>query len=199
MTKAFLFLSVFLLCNVAYSQTEKGTFLVGGTINFSSSNLEVENTDDRNSFRINFNPNFSYLIVDNFSIGVIVPIDYSRYKVDVNESKSFNIQFGPDLRYYFTFNKMAVFPEISYTFGKSKQIGQQFDPQLGQTEEVIIKGDAKNLNIGAGFTYFINSNVGIEAILGYSKLNNKYDQIVRDSESSELYLKFGFQIYLGGK
>ncbi|MGC4023070.1 MAG: hypothetical protein QM734_14560 [Cyclobacteriaceae bacterium] len=91
---------------------------------------------------------------------------------------------------------MAVFPQVSYSYGWSRY----------NITEPVPSGTFKNSYDtqtffgGVGLAYFIRKNIGIEAIAGYKQINNDFSQSVEKSQNTSLIaLNFGIQFYLDRK
>jgi len=193
----FLITTLILSSTLATAQTEKGRFLVGGSIGFNSTKIDYDQGADFESFGYGIRPIISYFIIDELAIGVSVPYSYNKSTSNNQESISNTISFGPSLRYYFPFGKSAIFPTVSYSFGKSTRKGPAFDPLSGSVQERVVESNINTLNIGAGYTYFLNKNIGLEAIISYLNRNIDYESnIFNGSEESSFNFNIGFQIYL---
>jgi len=81
------------------AQTEKGNFLVGGNIGFSQIESEsvtpfFGNKVKSKVFTFNFNPNISYLIIDNVAAGLVLPYAYSKRDTEAGDVKSNSFSNG---------------------------------------------------------------------------------------------------------
>jgi hypothetical protein len=163
-------LAVFLsaIITAINAQTEKGDWLVGGRIDLNTSN---------NNTHIGFSPNGGYFIINNLAIGGNLMIDYSKS----GNGKVTDLGFGPFARYYFTRAMARPLLQASVDY-ISRQIK---NPASSTTNNGV------NLFLGGGLAVFINQNVAIEILAGYS--NNKYKGI---DGSSGFSLGIGFQVYL---
>lgn len=187
------------LCVLATSpltkaQIQKGSFRVGGGAAYSQAVMN----DDRSYASISFSPSVSYFPIDNLSVGLAFPLSSSGGTSGTAEYSNFQYSIGPQVRYYFPFSKWAFFPEVVYSFGKTVSENSGFstgDPVLYRNESKF-----SAFRIGAGITYFITSNVGIEGILFYQ--NNEQEAtnpFAIVSYEKSVNVNLGFQIYLNRK
>jgi outer membrane protein len=162
---AILLSGVFITVN---AQTEKGDWIVGGRIDL--------NTSDNNT-HIGFSPNGAYFLINNLAIGGNLMIDYSKS----GDNKVTNLGIGPFARYYFTQAMARPLLQASVDY-ISRQIK---DPIFSSTNNGV------NIFIAGGLAVFINENVAIEVLAGYS--NTKYKGF---DGSGGFNLGIGFQVYL---
>lgn len=180
-SKPFWIILIFAFCTAVKSnaQTQKGNFLLGGSVGIAHSKYESVNSNPVNkqkSFSVDFNPGISYFLMDQLAIGVLIPFSYNQYTSSTTKLHDFTYAFGPRIRYYFPFGPMAIFPEVTGYFGKSEQVGPYFNTITGVVEEVKIRSNIQYLTIGLGTTYFINDNIGLEGVLMYKKENRDYEK-----------------------
>ncbi|MBC7949219.1 MAG: outer membrane beta-barrel protein [Chitinophagaceae bacterium] len=152
----------------ANAQTEKGDWLVGGRVDI--------NTGD-NSTVIGFSPGAGLFVIDNLAIGANLNLNYTK-SADI---KVTNFAIGPFVRYYFTKAKVRPLLHGSINFGSTK-----VKTPLGTESNT-----ASTLFLGGGVAIFINDNVSLEPIIGYS--NTKYKNF---EGSGAFNFGFGFQVYL---
>lgn len=161
-------LLMFMVIGLAASaQTEKGNYLVGG--NF------LLNTP-KNNTTIAFTPSAGYFVIPNFAIGANVNLSYTKTSV-----KTTQFGIGPFARYYLGTLNIRPFGEADFNFTTAKT-------KVGST-----KGSANGTNffLGAGLAAFINRNVAIEGLAGYSHSNYSHSD-----GSGGFNLRIGFQVYL---
>lgn len=200
-TTVFILFALLNLSVTSFGQTEKGNMILGGAIDLESTTFTQDNRSDQKTFSFNFNPAVSYLVVDNLAVGLVMPISTSKQTQDGYENrKSQSIAVGPKLRYYIPFDRLAVFPEISYTIGGGKLAAPYFDFDTGATSVRTEKYGLSNVSIGFGLSYFLNRNIAIESIVSYNKIKRDYDNNnTIDPETSTLAFDIGFQIYFQTK
>ncbi|KIC91409.1 outer membrane beta-barrel protein [Flavihumibacter sp. ZG627] len=168
MKKGFFALGFLLLsCLCLKAQTEKGDWLVGGNFTLNTSN----NTT------ISLNPSAGHFFAKNLAGGGTIRLLYD--KSGDNSSTVFGI--GPFIRYYFGKSNLKPFLMSEYLFTSTKL---SFD---GNTNTE----NGADFFIGPGLAAFVNDNVAIETIVGYT--NTKIKGF--DSDGG-LAIRIGFQVYL---
>lgn len=184
--KILVFLFLIVCLSSTYAQTEKGTWMLGGTGAITNNEISQGST-----FTFNLSPRVGYFVTPNWAIGVqtgfsIVRSTYQSPFTGEFKQNSWNLGFFT--RYYFLPNRFKIFPHFDYerTWTRSKY------PAVfgGNSSEQNIQMWQSNMGVGA--TYFLNSSIGIEALLRYQML--KQTPIV---DQSGLGVQIGFQIYFG--
>jgi hypothetical protein len=182
----------------------KGTVLLGGVggVDFSTAkaytNLSTVGTISgprTTSFAANFSPNVGIFLFRNFAMGLKLRADYYSSRVQGSSIKTVNTIFnvGPFLRYYQPLSpKSLLFYEVQYGMGRTVT-------NPGTTAASKVRGNV--LSFGPGFTYLINPNVGLEALLTYENFSSKTDINTGNILSSVYrgnYVRFnvGVQMYL---
>ena len=152
----------------ANAQTAKQDWIVGGRVDL--------NTGD-NSTHIGFSPAAGIFVIDNFAIGANFLIDYNKS----GDVKATDFGVGPFFRYYFTKGmvKPLLHASVSYLSSKYKS------PAFSTTNT------GTNILGAGGVAAFLNENVALEILAGYSHTNYK------DFDGSGGFsLGIGFQVYL---
>jgi hypothetical protein len=169
-----------------FSQTEKGNFLVGGSLTLSTSNQ-----NDISSTSFGLSPNVSYFFADRFAAGLITNFGLSGSSSDAIGFKntSSSIGAGPTVRYYFPVaDKLYLFPELDLIWSRNHTKSTQSPPATpGTTENTT---NASTFRIGAGAAYFIAKNVGLEGFLYYQNVD------INGSSTSGVNLRVGLQVYI---
>ncbi len=169
MKKNLLVMLAFMAIGLAVSaQTEKGNYLVGGNVELNTS---------KNNTVIALTPSVGYFFLNNLAAGANVNLSYSK----VGENKTTQFGIGPFARYYLGTLNIRPFAHanINFTSNKTKNTGGS-DTYNGT-----------NYFLGGGLAAFINRNVAIEGLAGYS--HSAYAHL---SGSGGFNLRIGFQIYL---
>lgn len=181
----------------------KGTVLLGGIggFNFSTSKATSTLTNGSTgsgprttSFDATFSPNVGIFLFRNFAMGLKLRADYFNSKTE-GYDRSVNTVFnvGPFLRYYHPMSpKSFLFGEIQYGMGRTVT-------SVGTALDTKVRGNV--LSFGPGFTYLINKNVGLEALLTYenfSSVSNYSSGIVTKDvyRGNYIRLNVGVQMYL---
>lgn len=156
------------------AQIDKGNWMMGGSGaigNFKTTSGENSSTNTS----ITISPNIGYFFIDKLSIGLAGQFNYIFPKGGSRTESSNNV--SPFIRYYF--------------LNKEKQINI-----FSEARYEIIRfnnGDLKadTFLIKAGTVFFVNSSVGIEVALNYSKQKTN-----QNFENRAIFLNVGFQIHL---
>jgi len=195
----------------AFAQTQKGNMLVGGNIGFNSSSAKIKTESGSikveskgpSITNIYINPNIGYFFIDNLAGGLKLNVGLSSSKSRADGDKRSNatteFNVGPFLRYYYNLNeKSAVFGEAFVGFGstttKEKDITGTSLPDL--------KTSGVSYGPGVGFAYFINENIGVEALLNYTFSVDKDESTLLGvttttrTSTGKFGLNVGFQLYL---
>lgn len=199
-----LFIAVILLfASNTYGQLDKKTWMVGGSGSYRQYNFENDYILQGTSETINYkakskniyaNIKIGYFVYDRFVIGLSPSINYFNSKVEISDSGVFSSSYsiGPFVRYYFLDKEkiLNIFSEASYVTGK-------INPFNG---EEIDKGKSNRININIGTEVFFNDSAGIEFLLGYQSLNNKFNNNNQGNvKENGLIFMIGFQLHLEKK
>jgi outer membrane protein W len=180
--KTILFTFLIALCGFGelMAQTEKGGFMLGGNASFSRSNFRNASPfnpsgGDVISGSFNLRPSVAYFFIDNLAVGLTTELgrNTSRYEEIGNSERTNRLSVGPMARYYFSFGKWAVFPQVKYLssfhYGKHEVLNST-DNRLYSYRTRL---SSRDFELGIGTTYFITPRVGIEAVLSHSFVNTR--------------------------
>jgi hypothetical protein len=206
--KSILVSALCVLALYGYAQTEKGTFLLGGSLNFSHADNTVTyayggttQPTDSKQVNVNISPSISYFIINHLAVGVITPYTYTRTTLNDQYASSGSYAVGPVARYYFRLGShWAIFPEASYTYGWTTISTSQ---NGANNQGFNIHGNTHEFRGGIGGVYFLNKSIGLEAKYYYDDSHSGYstshppffDSSSRDVTS--LNFSAGLQIYFG--
>jgi outer membrane protein len=172
--------------------TDKGNFIVDGSVNFSTNNSKSEqdgfNSSENNWYNIGINPKAAYFIADRLALGLEASFGYSNNEfTDSNGNKSSgnstSITVGPLLRYYLV---NGIFGQASLGFGTNK----------GESDGFENKNDFFSYQIGLGYAIFLNEHISIEPIISYNHHKSTNNQFNFETTNSGFMLGAGFSIYL---
>ncbi len=188
----------------AQNFTERGNFLVGTALGFSSNTSTISQTSGKGegpeSFQWNVAPHVGYFLFENFAIGVGLDYTFSREK-QPNEDKNddTDLLFGPFGRYYVPFGgDKAVFLEGNFGFGTSS------DDLIIDGQPQSISTDIIAFGAGPGFTIFSNDAIGIETLFKYnyarSRFNTTQNGVVTETttKTNQFAVSLGIQVYFAG-
>jgi hypothetical protein len=189
--RVFILCCTALLCTSAcHAQLEKGTWLVGGTINFSSEKNTTNNIGSSSTSKgiiLVVSPAVGYFLADRFSIGLLPTFTWDKGKVinsgDEIKSNLRRFRIGPFVRYYL----LDKDREFNFLIHSAYQIGFY----NYTTSE---KGKLKNFSVATGPVIFFNSSVALEVLLGYSSSTNKVANL--SSSYKSFQTSIGLQVHL---
>lgn len=168
--------------------TDQGNFLIGGTLGFSTSDSDInqtiggtpQTTNGTNATQVNVAPAIGYFIANNVALGV--GMDYTLNTVkESNDDRDYDsdLLFGPFARFYLPVgNDMSFFLETTFGFGNSvDQI--EIDGQTQNTSTNVFAA-----GVGPGFTIFSSNAIGIEAAVKYN-----YARSESNTQANELSIE----------
>jgi hypothetical protein len=165
--------------NAIFAQVNKGQWLAGGQVNFTSS--KYGDVDDSKNTHFEISPNVGYFFIDKLAGGLRLSYISDKDKTDDDATTSFTA--APFVRYYFldAAQKVNVFADASYGFGST---GAK---------------DKESLNywsIMAGPAVFLSPNTALELTVGYKSFGG---DAYGDDRWKQFGVNVGFQVHLGGK
>jgi outer membrane protein len=180
----------------AFAQFNKGRMLVGGSSEFSTNkNKEKDgNTTTTNSTQTSFSlsPNFGYFVIDQLAVGASLGFGVDKWNDKSGgdfDNSTTSFQIAPFVRYYLP---VGVFFQGRFGVGTQKT---KFDnDNFGER-----KYNNSGLSLSAGYVIFLNDYVALEPELGYRTSKSKEKDSDEKDIDSGLFLRIGFQIYLGNK
>ena len=167
-------IAIIFLIGVVYTvnaQTEQGDWLVGGRIDLNTA---------KNSSQFRFNPNAGVFVINNLAVGGNFAIDYAKS----GDVKTTSFGIGPFARYYFTTSNAKPLIHTSFNYISSKIKGPS----------TSITNNGFSFVAAGGLALFMNENVALEILAGYS--HTKYKDF---DGSGGFSLGIGFQVYLSKK
>jgi hypothetical protein len=151
MKKLFLTLTaISALTFAANAQTEKGKFIVGGQVGFSTEKIQDTKIKE-NSFSIM--PQVGYFVADNFAIGTGIGYEWSKKETGLAEEVNSAFKVAPYGRYYMGEGPIKFFGQLSAPMS------------WGNVEVNDVKTHKVNnygVELAPGFAYFPTSKIGIE-------------------------------------
>lgn len=196
-------LQLLFLCIIAvncYGQTEKGKFLIGVNSPLSFSSTSTESTDNNGFSNDNKNKNFTiapkvgYAVIDDLFLGLDVNLNFAKNGEGDDALNYFNYTLAPFAKYYVNFEKISLYGEFSYGFGKSDFYYSDFLT----FETVKDQTDLTNLKAGLGLAYFLNDNFSFEFGLNYlnSKAKLDYNTYNTETITKSFNASVGFSLFL---
>jgi opacity protein-like surface antigen len=214
--KPFLTTVLLLLTSLGvYSQTNKNSFLIGG-----SASLSYLETKYPPSFGTNYktmsasvSPSVGFFVIKNFCVGLSMPLSISNTKYDNNgsnvnfgNSKSNSYGVGPFVRYYYPLidNKLFLLDEGAYSWSKGTYHTSfyNFNTNTSEPDKYSIK--TSSYRFGAGVAYFLSEHTSLELLVNYQKSKSTSDQdpnftVLVDNKQSNIFLSLGLKMYIPSK
>lgn len=198
MKRKLLSTAILTLCISAsiFAQVEKGNWFLGGSGNleFMASKEKIKSggttTDGGKYTNFNFRHQVGYFIIDKLPVGLSFDFNYDKQKNTDPDSEYKWTSFivGPFVRYYIAdLEGFMPYAEVSMGIGsgnnKYTYNGDSNDDKYGMFA----------YRLGAGATYFVTENVGIDLFIGYANSQEKYKAVVDASraEGDDVIYKYG--------
>jgi hypothetical protein len=187
---------------VCYSQTDKGSFLVGGqyvldfnsntkTFNGSGSSYEM---GKYRTFEVS--PQIGFFVFRNIPVGM--EFLYSDLKIEVSGSEGHTMSYNiiPFIRYYFGQSKVKPYVHLGAGPGWQKMVSSDFGYRS--------TGDGKlfRYQVKGGICAFINENISVDFCIGYKSVteNSRSYSSTGSGDYKLLYKDFdvvlGLSVYL---
>lgn len=207
------FVIMCLTTSMSLAQTEQGSWLIGGSLNISTSGGKTETeqgnqtvtNQDNNRFTFGLNPDAGYFLADNFALGLGAGFELTSVGNPDNDDfarRQSTFKVAPFGRYYAPLGDKASFfgqAQLDLAFGSSET--ENSGPAGGTVTTEGPSTTEINANIQPGFSVFLGDkaalNFYVPAILGY-----QYQSVVDENPSSgadketEIDADFGFNFDL---
>lgn len=194
----FIFIS---LSQSAWSQIEKNNWLVGGSLNVSSSSTNISNVNGvqkSDNTNIGLSPKIGYFLFDRFAGGIKCSVIYNnghsgdivnggRTVASGGYGKNTRFDIGPFIKYY-------ALPD-----DKMWNMFFEADYQVGSVNFYPNKGTRNGYSFYAGPAFFFNPSVALECTIGYSFLNESLKNAASSNytnKTSTVNVGIGLQIHL---
>lgn len=195
----------------AFSQIERGTLTVGGSIYGNGYSITTNDDDPEKFVLLGLNPSVGILIIDNFELRLSPRYSYSKasqYTLDLEaETIHSSISLGFKAIKYFGETSFKPFIGVGFHSGldwsKQESVGLDY-----YGYPFLVDRNSKTINtLGSadlGIAYFLNEYISIITSIDYTRLiSNKTLEIEGldfDIESktkkSSIYFRVGFGIFL---
>ncbi len=199
MKKTFFTLLVMMMAFGAFAQYQQGRMLVGGTVGFSTTKdkSKAGGTTVTHGTNTDFSiaPQFGYFVIDNLAVGGNLDISLSKYNPENDndtESTTTSLAIAPFVRYYLPQN---IFFHGQFGVGTGKY--KETEGNVSQEQ----KFSTSQWQLAVGYAAFLTDNVAVEPMIGYGSTTRKYKDTNPEFKdlTPGLFIKVGFQIYLGKK
>ncbi len=180
MNRLMLIVLLLFIAITANSQITKGNWMLGGVIDYRSTNYNSANYGPSHSgYYLQIKPNVGYFFIDKLSTGLKVSIDITGDKDRGQSYTDFNA--GPYLRYYLLRPEkfVNIITEGGYLYGFFK----------GSTPE---KASKNTFSFSAGPVVYLSNVVGLEMLVNYST----YRFSLVGGGSNTITMGIGLQVHL---
>lgn len=167
-----LFVAVFIIISSAHAQTDKGDWMVGGSMTISTAT---------NNSEFALQPSAGYFFAKNFVAGASFTLDFGKTGNEKTNAES----VGPFARYYFNLKSPVFKPFLHAEYNIGNTVTKFPDSKSSNT--------FGNFLLGAGGAFFINNNVALEAVAGFN-----HTKVQGLSAENGFLFRIGFQVYLLG-
>jgi len=174
----------------AFSQTDQGNILVGGStnlgFNFGTFKTETNGSQTQGTQKItNFNisPSVGYFLIDHLVVGISLPFSSSTNKLNNSKSTDNSIVISPFTRYYFTESNIKPFLQAQVGFGSNKN---KFESDFSNFEST---SNLFNYGILGGVAIFINDYIALDLGINYI---NSITKFKNDDATKNISSQFGF-------
>jgi outer membrane protein len=194
--KGITFFAITMLASMsALAQFNQGRMLVGGSAEFRTiadkNKSGGTTTTNGNRTSMSVSPSFGYFVIDQLAVGASVDMAVSKWNAKTSndvDNNTTSIQFQPFVRYYLP---AGVFFQGKFGLGTAKTT---YDETYDDS-----KYNTSSLALSAGYAIFLSDNVALEPELGYRTSKFKNTDSDTKNINSGIFLRIGFQIYLGNK
>ncbi|WP_345249334.1 outer membrane beta-barrel protein [Nibrella saemangeumensis] len=185
----------------AQSPTEKGRWTVG--VDVGSFTFQL--TENVSSFSGSVNPSTGYFIVDNFLVGVGLPLSYSTQRQGnptiLLRGSSNSLGISPYVRYYVGQSNVKPYLGVSYSIATSYG---RYTNLINSPQRTVNRGNSMQFTPSAGVAYFLTRNVSLDTQVGYhwvrSRMTSKADGL-SENKFTTIYrnasLTIGFNLFFG--
>lgn len=181
MSRLFLIALLSFITSAANSQITKRNWMLGGIINYASTNYNSENYGaTHTAYNLQIKPNIGYFFIDKLAAGIKTGIGKTGQKGGTNYT-DFNI--GPFFRYYFLNQdkNVNILSEGMYQYG--------FEGSLSGSNNSTSKS---TFTFSAGPVIYFNTVVGLEFLISYSTY--KFSGI--KGSNNTVMVGLGLQVHL---
>ncbi|HEY4935703.1 MAG TPA: outer membrane beta-barrel protein [Puia sp.] len=184
MKKIYFTTILLVLVMAGFSQTEKGSWLLGGNMEFTSTSAKQNGSATTSSSLFTLNPMIGYFPVRNFAVILNTNYATATYKVEgqTESSSAHSLTIGPLVRYYFPGSEaLKFFVGTGIGFGS----GNDMTSTVYQFQ--------------AGPAIFLRPGVALELNVNYQSANVKNTDYMGDkytTTESQFGFGIGFMVYL---
>lgn len=175
--------------NSLFAQTQKGSWMAGGSGSFFGS----MNSGNLDNAGLSLSPKLGYFLANNFVMGLDLRYGYIGSKTSYSTSNNYLFSISPFIRYYVGKSKFKGFIEGEMGYGIS-------ETKISNTTPVVsnykYKDDKLLLGISLGASYFFSERVSIE---GSFRFSHPSGGTFLENNYRNLQFNVGFQIFFPKK
>jgi len=193
---------VLLFVTQVYSQTEKGSYTLGGDLTISTNHnywgsLESDLRDHFLSFNCGVSPTFGTFVIDNLLVG-ITPSFLIGFSGTEDQPGSYSETGNSNYRTYGIgtyatkyFGDKAIKPFVGISLGYNRRISSNdyTDVLINENTNEVLKSNYLNSTVSGGLTVFTNKNLSLNLFLQYS-LDYRKKQMSNSNSYQELSNRF---------
>lgn len=184
-------LIVLALTVVSFANAQKGTYLVLGTISFSTQKVSNQEANDAKYKNFGFYPKVGYQFKDNWTVGVETGFSYGKNEYLNQENTSKYFSAGAFIRYSKSLNQMFVFyTDLGGGYQNKKGTYTYFLPTLDKRKTTL---DGVYMNLRPGLFLNIKNNFGLNFNIG----GLSYSNTKGNGNDSSFYFNFGESFNIG--
>lgn len=165
------------------AQVSKGTVVVGGGLQFSTTKSEEGTNSDLTTTSFAFVPSAGFFVADRFAVGLdlLAATDKSKYQVGntTSTTKQTQLGVGPFARYYLPLGGESFYFIAQAGFNVAP--GKIEQPVYGAT--ITTKSNTFNVYLSPGITYFFNKKWAAE--LTFSGLSYETHDPNKDADDDK--------------
>ncbi|MCD0489431.1 porin family protein [Pedobacter sp. MC2016-14] len=184
-------LAVSAIAFTTQAQTEKGNFVVGGTVQYQSEKVDGANKADK-TFQIV--PSVGYFVANNIAVGTGIGYQYAKDYTTVASVQTSAFVVSPFARAYKgVSDQFKFFGQLSVpmSFGNNK-VGDVNGDNMTKTG----KNNTIGIALSPGFAFFPTKSFGIEfAVQGISYNDNKLENANGDKISGSKDFNIGADFF----
>lgn len=191
--------AAFALFGLMNAQTEKGSWVIGGSTNLGFNSVttkysvenESETSPATNTF--SFTPTVGYFVMDNLAVGIDLGLLNVSTKDDDYKETSNTFSVMPTGTYYFKATP-SLRPYVGAGVGYATTKYTEKFANISESEDY----DGLAWKAKGGFVYLLNQNIGIDLGLGYSQFTNKetVSDIDYKTTAGTFGVNVGFSLFL---
>lgn len=184
--KNFLMAVALLIGMSAFSQTQKGYYIIGAEL----ANMELSFQKGNTAFGLDIHPHIAWFVKDNLAIGGEVTLGLKTSKTGGINSTQFDYGVGAIGRYYIADKATQVINKSRFFLEANAGIQGENDKVGGSS----INTNGLGLGFGPGLSYFINNNIALVGLVKYNLLVG----FGNATTTNKLNFNLGFNIHLTG-